>query len=275
MSSHKPSPTWTGDPSITPQETITMVDIIGVGSSTTVTGNTPDSVVYTLGVAYTGETYTQDAIAMSPPGLMSIALPPGTIDSSGNFTPATTSATAAQAICYARNDQYTVLGIRDVRTQPQAGNLQSGDTCLYGLLGSAAVTCKGDSSVNLTTNTNSNATGQDVQFSVTPSGLYYNAPWGSIAFDAAGFRVTTSAGASFTLMGSSNPTASTQCFISASCTTISSGLITLGNPINAAIPLPVVYGVLPAVAPGIPIIGAGVGLVTVAASASTTVFVGI
>ena len=257
------------------QEILTIVDIIGTSSFST-PGNTPNSISLNLGVAYTGESYTQDAMLFTPPGLMTMPVGPGTIDSNGNFTPSNASSTGAQAVAYVRNDQWIVLGTRDTRLQSNAGNIGAGETCLYGLFRfKPRVLLKSDSSINLITTTTGDATGQNIQLSVTPTGLYFNAPWGKIAFDAAGFRVSCASGAAFSLGGNSNPTASTQCFITAATTTISSGLITLGNPVNAAMPLPVVYGVIPAAVPGIPILGEGVGLITVNAAASTTVFVGI
>lgn len=272
--SAKPSSPWAGNPAQNGQEIITICDVIGTGGFST-PGNTDNSVTLTLGVAYTGETYTESALLFSPPGLTSMPVGPGTFDSNGNFTADNTSPAGTQAVSYVRNDQWIVLGTRDTRTQLQAGSLGKGETCLYGLLGQARVLLKADSSVNLITTDTGDASGNNVQLSITPTGLYFNAPWGKIAFDAAGFRVSTASGGSISLLGSSNPTASTQFYVSASNSTLSSGLITLGNPINAAVPFPVCYGVLPAAAPGIPILGAGVGLVTVAAAASTTVFVGI
>lgn len=270
----RPTPSWTNDPSINPRELITLADVIGTGGYAT-PGNSTNSILLNLGIASTGESYTQDAILFSPPGLLSIPVPPGTYDSSGNFTPSSTSATGTQAIAMVRDDQWIVLGTRDTRTQLQAGNLGPGETCLYALLGQARVSLKPDGSVTLMTTSDNTANGSNIQFNLTPSGLYFTAPFGSITFDQYGFRVTTSAGANFSMLASQNPTTGNTITMTAGSTTISSGMIILGNPVNTAVPFPVVYGVIPAAAPGIPILGEGVGEVVVNAAASTSVFVGI
>jgi hypothetical protein len=275
MSSFKLDAPWSETEPTAAASMLKIVDVIGINSNAS-PGNSTGSITLNLGSAYTGESYTQNAMMFSSPGFISIPMGPGEVSvTSANVTPANTSSAGAQALAWVNNDQWTVIATRDTRTQDRPGNTDPGDTVMFAQQGRASVVCKANGDVVMSTTTTGDATGSNIILSLTTAGLYFNAPFGKIAFDAAGFRLSTSSGASFSLIGTANPIAGNQCIISASTTTISSGLITLGNPINAAVPLPVVYGVLPVAVPGIPILGVGVGAVTVAAAASTTVFVGI
>lgn len=273
---YNPSSHWTGDPSCQPSEYITLIDVLTVGTNSA-PGDSTDSISYTLGSSASGEVYTSGAMHFNQPGLLSMPLPPGSVDISGNFTPSSISQTGAQALCYIRNDQYTVFATRDVRSQAIAGNLQLGETCLYGQLGKGTVILKNDSTVTLGSVANSStypsgSAGQNISFTVGPTGLYFTSPWGTMGFDAAGFRVTTAGGGTFSLTNS--PTSGSACFFNAGSFAVNSSMVTLGTGANLA-PFGVAYGIVPAAAPGIPILGVGVGAVTVAASASTTVFVSI
>jgi hypothetical protein len=269
-----PNKTWASNPTVQGQDYITIADVVGIGTYTTTSGNTTNSITINLGSSFNSETVTSDALLFQPAGLMAIPPACGTYDSNGNFTAGTSSATSAQAVAYIRNDQWIILGLRDTRTQNQVGNAQPGDVVLYALQGQARCALKSDGSVNLITTTTNDATGQVIQLSLTPTGLYFNAPWGKIAFDAAGFRVSTSSGASINAYGSSNPTSGNGVTISGGSVSLQSSMVLLGTSANIA-PFPVVYGLLPATAPGIPILGEGVGVVTVNASSATGVFVGV
>ena len=267
----KNSPLWIGNPNSQPREYITLCDILTVGTNSP-PGDTTNSTSYTLGSAVSGEVYSSNAMQFNPPGLISLPLPPGSYNSSGVFTPSNTSQTGGQAICYVRNDQYTILGTRDVRNQNIPGNIQAGETCLYGQLGLGTVTCKNDNTVTIGTIATSEtypsgSAGQNVQFTVGPTGLYFTSPWGTMAFDSAGFRVSTSSGGTFSITNS--PTSSTACFINSGSFAVNSSLITLGtgtslNPFGAA------YSLIPVTLPGVAILAPG--FVTQAA-ASTTVFI--
>ncbi len=265
------NPTWTQTPSAN-KDILTISDIIGIGTNNT-PGNTTNSITLQLGNATSGEVYTQDAMLFNSPGLMSLPVPPGTIDINGNFTPSTTSSSGAQAISFMRNDQYIVLGTRDTRLQSNPGNIGPGETCLYGLLGQAAVTCKADSSITLSTTSTGDATGTNIQLTVSPKGLYFVSPFGSLSFDAAGFRVSTINGASFNIMGTSDPTTGNAIMMSAGQVTVSSAMITLGNPETTALPLGVVYTAATP-APGIPA-ATPPTVVALPMFVSTSVFVGL
>lgn len=187
--------------------------------------------------------------------------------------------TAGEGIMLKTSYNSFVFACRDYTSQANYGNLSAGEVSIYAAgptgTGQARVQCKADGSVSLITTSDNTASTPNVGLNITPTGFYVNYPFGKIALDAAGFRVTTSSGASMSLMTTSDPTTGNAFMVTCGNATISANIITLGNPVNTAVPFGVAYGVLPAPAPGIPILGAGVGLVTVAAASSTSVFVGI
>jgi hypothetical protein len=288
-----PSSYWTGDPSVQPTEYLTLADILTIGTSST-PDNGQSSTSYTLGNTTSGEVYTNAAMQFNAPGFISLPIPPGaysdasfgggtsggggsssTFDISGNFLPTQTSLEGGQAVCYVRNDQYIVLATRDTRNQHLVGNLQMGEGGMFGQLGKGTILCKNDGSVTIGvraigSTVPAGSAGQNIQFSITPVGLYFTAPWGTMAFDAAGFRVTTSGGGTIGLNNSS--TSGSGCTISSGTCNINSSMINLGTGSNL-LPFGVAYSTIPSVAPGIPILGTGVGAVVNNASSSTTVFV--
>jgi hypothetical protein len=158
---NKPSASWTGDPTIKPRDFITLTDVLGTGGYST-PGNSDYTITLTLGVGYTGETYTRDALIFNPPGILSIPVGLGSFDNSGSFTAANSSPTGTQALAYLRNDQWIVLGTRDTRTQSLAGTLNPGETCLYSPISQGRVLLKADSSISLYTATSSSATAMGI-----------------------------------------------------------------------------------------------------------------
>ena len=151
------SPMWTNDPAFTTKEVLTITDVIGTAGYS-VPGNSPSSVVLTLGNAASGEIYSTNAMLYGLPGLLSIPVGPGSYDNSGNFDASNTSVTACQAVSYFKDDQCIVLATRDTRTQTLAGQLNAGETCLYSQIGQGRVILKADGSINLYTAANANAT---------------------------------------------------------------------------------------------------------------------
>lgn len=112
---------------------------------------------------------------------------------------------ACQAVAIRRGDRDAIIGTRDLRGSTLSGLLADGETCVYapGTDGKAQarVLLKKDGSVNLFT-TDSNADdGTSVYFRVAPDGFIFNAPWGTIRFDATGFHVNHQSGAAFDLGG--------------------------------------------------------------------------
>jgi hypothetical protein len=260
MNKNHNKPSWVGDPAISPREQVALVSINAV-NSVDVPGNNVNSILLTLGNPSTGETFTTDAIMMGPPGLISLPLGPGTVDSTGAaLDPSATSATGANAIAACRDDQWAVFGIRDTRTQPNAGNAQPGETTLFASGSPAAVSCKLDGSVTLSTQTSS---GQLVYLSISPTAASFTSPWGTIIFDQASLRINHISGASFYLGGAPstipsplNTLIGSVCTISASNLTLGAPFINLGDGMNtpflsSALPLTITA---PTLTLGIPLL---------------------
>lgn len=228
----KPSAPWAGNPTQQGQEYITLADILGTQGSEE-SGNSVNSITLNLGVAYSGETVTSNALLFTPPGLTSIPLGPGSIDSNGNFVGSNTSQEAAQAVAYVRNDQWIVLGTRDTRTQFTPGNLQPGETAVYATGSPAQTIHKLDGSVTMATIASSDNTSQ-VYLSVSPTALTFMAPWGRLVFDATGFHVATATGAQFDLSGIAAPgplsSVSTFANINAAIINMNGSSVNLGLP---------------------------------------------
>jgi hypothetical protein len=261
MNKHKPQ--WVGDPTASPKEEVSLVSITAV-NSVDVPGNNVNSILMTLGNPITGETYTTDAIMMGPPGLISLPLGPGTVDSAGaSLDVSDTSATAANAVAVCRDDQWVVIGTRDTRTQPNAGNAQMGETILFASGSPAAVSCKLDGSVTLSTQTSS---GQLVYLSISPTAASFTSPWGTIVFDQASLRVNHISGASFYLGGAPstipsplNTLIGSVCTINASNLTLGAPFINLGDGMNtpylsSALPLTITT---PMLSLGVPLLTLG------------------
>ena len=199
---------------------------------------------------------------------------------------------AAQSINIVRANGDISIASRDLRDQQIYGNLGPGDTCVYGTgatgLGQARVMVSGnDGSVTLSTTTDgSNGVGKNtdagvgVYLRIDTDKLQFTAPWGSLVFDRTGFHIKTSSGAGFDLI---NMPASLVAFggncqakITASQITMDAPTVFLGPSVTngGSAYMPAVYGVVPGPV-GTPILGVGVGAVTVAASASTKVYLAI
>lgn len=190
------TPRWTNDPAFTTREVITLSDVIGTAGHSA-PGNTPNSISLTLGNAATGEVFSQQALLYSLPGLLSIPVGPGTFDSSGNFTESNTSVSGCQAISYFKDDQWIVLGLRDTRTQLQAGTLEPGETCLYSQIGQGRVILKKDGSINLYTAASASATAMCLSMNpATDTISLVNSKGYGIIISDSGVTITT---------GSSNP----------------------------------------------------------------------
>lgn len=160
---------WTGNPQLNPTEYITIADILAVNNNQS--GNKYNSIVLTLGNAYTGETYTQNAQLFNGAGAYTLPLSLGTI-SNGSFTPANsasfTGANAlnnppVQCLAWVRNDQWMVFATRDVKTQPS--NIAVGEIYLYAPASNAFIHLKNDSTVVIngpTTTATNGGTAQQV-----------------------------------------------------------------------------------------------------------------
>jgi hypothetical protein len=225
----RPTAPWIGDPATTPKEYITIADVIGSGGSSA-PGNVTNSITLNLGVAFSGETRTVDAMVFCPSGLMSIPLGPGAINSSGDFIAANTSPTSAQAVAFVQNNQYAVLGIRDTRTQFTPGNIQPGETAIYAPGSPARTVYKLDGSATTSTTT---AAGKQVYWQVSPTALTFIAPWGRIVFDETGFHIATASGATFDFGGlnfGGLPSLSSYATLNAGVITLPGSVVNLGQP---------------------------------------------
>lgn len=198
---------------------------------------------------------------------------------------------SAQTINIIRPNGDIAIAGRDLRDQSIYGNLSNGDTCVYGTgaagLGQARVYVNGNNgSITLYTtgdgpdggmaNTDS---GVGVYLRVAPDRLSFMAPWGKLVFDASGFHVQTLTGAAFNLSNVNLPApigGFNSARITASSITLDAPNVCLGPSPTAGGVLgymPAVFGILPPAAPFIPLLGVGVGAVTVAAASSTKIFI--
>lgn len=199
---------------------------------------------------------------------------------------------SAQTINIVRANGDIAIAGRDLRDQAIYGNLGPGETCIYAtgpvasMPGQARLSLKADGSVTMSTTGDSNisgvgantAGGPGVQLQISPDKLSFTAPWGALVFDKTGFHIRTNAGAGFDL--SNIPTTlavsgTTMARISASNITLNAPTVCLGPDAlsGGSTYLPAVFGILPATFPNTPILGVGVGAVTVAAMGSTKVLI--
>lgn len=104
--------------------------------------------------------------------------------------------TSGRDVCIASSDQ---------RTLPMYANLDFGEVCVYagGEEGEAQARhiLKKDGSQALYTTDDNTAEGQAVYFRVAKDAFEFVAPWGTIKFDANGFRINHRSGAQFALGG--------------------------------------------------------------------------
>lgn len=112
---------------------------------------------------------------------------------------------AAQAFVLATGDRDVCVASQDTRCLDQYGNLDFGEFCAYApgedAKAQGRVIGKKDGSVTVfTTDTNTKA-GRSVYFRTAPDGFLWVAPWGTLRFDASGFHLLHSSGASINLGG--------------------------------------------------------------------------
>jgi hypothetical protein len=106
---------------------------------------------------------------------------------------------AAQALVFRGPDIDFAFASRDTRTNGIYGNLAPGETCIFaaGADGNAQARSihKADGSVTLYTTDDNTPTGNAVYLRIHPTkGLCFVAPWGTLYFDQAGFRIQHKAG---------------------------------------------------------------------------------
>lgn len=122
-------------------------------------------------------------------------------------------AAAAQVVCLEGGDRDVCLGAQDARGRELAGLIKDGEFCAFaaGELGisQASLLMKQDGSINLFTTDTNTRDGKSVYLRIAtgtndqglPDGFSFVAPWGTIKFDSAGFRIAHKSGAAFELGG--------------------------------------------------------------------------
>lgn len=221
------------------------VIIPGLNITNTTLSNKNNSVEAQLGDVVNEEVESYSAQWVQHTGFCS--LPPNAIPGK----------TSSECILLKSSNRDYVFASRDVASQGNYGNLNPGESCIYAAgpegTAQARVMCKQDGSVNLYTTDTNDATGKGVYFQVSPTGFFMMAPWGKFVFDATGFHMSTSSGASFHLGGLNFPgplaALGTYARLSAATTTIDSAGIMLGPP---GLYLPATYSLIPPASPGQP-----------------------
>jgi hypothetical protein len=252
-------------------------EIIGIAdvmfATTAANSNSPNSlngsITINLGFAESGEMESEQAEVWGTPGIISVPNLPAKTNNNTD---------AAQAMYLKTTSQNIAFAFRDTRSQAIAGNINPGETCVYAPAGQARALFKADGTATLITTDDNTATGNNVEFTISPTGLYFKAPWGKITFDATGLHIANSTGARIDLNNIDAPgplaaVVGNSCTITTSVFNANAGVVNLGPQTGAS--LPAIYGVVPVVAPGIPILAEGVGLSIVNACASTKVNIGI
>jgi len=119
--------------------------------------------------------------------------------------------------------------LTDPRVIPLLPVIQKGETLLYSDVGSFLRMHNDGRITTLTTDTGDTA-GQDVGRSQEPTGFHDWAPWGTVDFDAYGFRVQHTTGASIWLgyMAGAVPNLETYCTIAADQIELDASLISIG-----------------------------------------------
>jgi len=120
---------------------------------------------------------------------------------------------SCQVVSMQGGDRDVCIGSQDLRGLELYGNLKPGETCLYGAgelgLSQGRAIIKTDGSLNLFTTDTNTRDGKSIYLRIgtgtdangLPDGLSFVAPWGTLKFDSAGFRVTHKSGASLELGG--------------------------------------------------------------------------
>lgn len=241
---------------------------VGLDVLATSVDQATNAITATLGDSTGGATDGEGAEFMFPPGLAAVPAPP---------TPGSPS---AQAFTFRQGDRDIILGIRDARAAAMYGNLKPGEAALYATVGAARVLVKADGSVTLyTTHNNTNDSGKATFLRIGPGdvGLQFVAPFGTFAFDPTGLHIRHASGAKMSMGpigGLPGPLAifGSQFQVSASLCKVAGSLTLLGASATGNYN-PATYGLAenPLTMPGVPIVGLGVGVVTLNLFTSSSV----
>jgi len=238
------------------------------------TSSTTASALVTLGDHLNGISESDSAQWVQHVGFCSLPSNPqqaGTIPTDGTAPP---WASTTEVGVFRGGQRDFVFASRDVNSQAAYGNLGPGEFSVYAAgsdgKSQGKVFGKDDGSVTVYTTDDNTSTGSGVYLRVDPStGLTFVSPWGTMSLGPSGFHVVMSGGSAFHLGGLGAGPTQSYCNINSGTIGLTAPSVTLGiAPI-----FPLAYGYIPAAAPGIPILGEGVGAVTVNASTSTSVLV--
>jgi hypothetical protein len=199
---------------------------------------------------------------------------------------------SAQTINIVRANGNVAISGRDLRDANIYGHLGPGDTCVYGTgatgLGQARVICNGnDGSVTLSTTTDSMSgsgkanteSGDGCYLRVDTQGLTIMTPWGYIKLGQEGFSIKLANGSGLQMLNLPAALATmgtSQIKLFASTITLDSPTVMLGPSMSNGGTFgyfPVVGNLNPALPTPSPVIGVGVGAVTVPITGSSKVFV--
>jgi hypothetical protein len=172
---------------------LTTAFAIGVDVLRTYLSDAKRTLLAKLGTAFgDGDTETSDAEWYQQVGFVSLP-------------PAAGNGDACQCVVLRRGDHDAVVASRDLRGQALAGLLKEGETCVYaaGEDGNAQgrLMVKRDGAVTLLTTVGNVPGGASVYLRLSPDGLEFVAPFGSLKFDATGFHVRHASGARIDLGG--------------------------------------------------------------------------
>jgi hypothetical protein len=110
---------------------------------------------------------------------------------------------AAQALYLTRSDQDMILATRDTRSHHVYSELSPGETCIYATgetgTGQAAIFLKKGGAVTIFTTDDNTSTGAGITFTIGPTGMYFNSPFGTLEFSINGFFVRHHGGSSLEL----------------------------------------------------------------------------
>jgi hypothetical protein len=91
-----------------------------------------------------------------------------------------------------------IIGVAE-KSSARFDNLPNGSTAMSAGQGEARVITRNDGSIALYTTDDNTREGEGVYVRVAPDAIQFRAPWGTMRFDASGFHVALSSGASYDL----------------------------------------------------------------------------
>ena len=205
----------------------TLIEV-GLDILSTTISKTTGSILAQLGNVVAGTTDSDNAEIWGPGG-------GGFISRPSNPTP---GQAACQAVKYSASDRDVIIASRDLRGQLLAGNLQPGESCMYGGGATGAsqgrILCKADGSVAIFTTQGNAAGGTGVTFQVLPDGsINMGGPFGGITINSSGISIVHSSGSGL-LLNAAGATLSGQ------AVAINGGSVSLGAGATPA--TPVVWG---------------------------------